>query len=87
MQRDFKLEGIPIRFVVRKSKGAPVRQELLRKSHSRRGSGMNEGRGVGPNRDAKKVMGRRKGTVVRDARRRRDSRRRGKKSYTSKTHY
>jgi hypothetical protein len=86
LQSDFKLEGVPIRFVIRKTQGNPVKKMLLRQSHTRRGVGMNEGRGVGPNREKKKIQGKVLGSVVRDQRRRRDSRRR-RKTYTSATRY
>eukprot|EP00606_Chrysophyceae_sp_TOSAG23-5_P000644 GSChrysophyteH2.ASY1.ANO1.1037.1 assembled CDS len=76
MQADFDLRGVPIRFVVRKSKGKPVKKELLKHNVSgRRHKGQGEGRGVGPkNRNVnitvkKHVMG-----DVRDQRRRRDTR-------------
>lgn len=87
IQSDFKLEGVPIRFVVRKTVGNPVKMKLLQKGHSRRGVGHKETRGVGPNRDKKNIMGKRKSVVERDMRRRRDTRRKKKKTYTSKTYY
>lgn len=40
MQSAFKMEGVPLRFIVRKSKGAEVRKSLLKQGkHTRRGVG------------------------------------------------
>ena len=88
LQSDFKLQGVPVRFIVKKTRGNPVKKELLRRGHSRRGVGMNEGRGVGPKRNLKTLRQRIQGKPVikRDVRRRRDSRRR-RKTYTSATRY
>ena len=53
IQKDFKMEGVPLRFVVRKSTGHEVKKQLLKQGkQSRRGVGHNEARGVGPRRRA-----------------------------------
>jgi len=49
LQHDFSLQGVPLRFTVRKTVGADVdRQKLSQGKHTRRGVGRGEGRGVGP---------------------------------------
>ena len=74
LQKDFQLEGVPVRFEVRKTQGAAVKEGLLRQGkHTRRGVGHGEGRGVGPaNRDSPGEMHRRRTQT--DERRRRDTR-------------
>eukprot|EP00605_Chrysophyceae_sp_TOSAG23-4_P000222 GSChrysophyteH1.ASY1.ANO1.259.1 assembled CDS len=76
IQHDFSLRGVPVRFIVRKSKGNPVKKELLKHNlTNRRHKGHAEGRGVGPRK--RKVNIAVKRHVVgdaRDLRRRRDTR-------------
>ena len=50
LQEDFKLQGVPIRFVIRKTKGRDPKMSLLNKGQNRRGVGRGEGRPVGPDR-------------------------------------
>ena len=48
IQEDFNLQGIPLRFVVRKSEGKEVKKDLLRQgAKSNRTKGHNLGKGVG----------------------------------------
>ena len=73
MQRDFKLEGVPIRFIIKKAEGATVKTGLLKQGRqSRRGVGQGEARGVGPRRRSPQSLYLAKRKM--DARRRRDSR-------------
>lgn len=53
LQHDFNLQGIPIRFMIRKAKGTEVNKKLLKQGTSiRRNIHQNRSRGVGPkNRD------------------------------------
>lgn len=70
-QRDFHLDGVPLRFIIRKTEGNPAKKSLLKQGKkTRRGIGHGEGRGVGPDRLRKSY----KKSVEQDTRRRRDSR-------------
>jgi hypothetical protein len=74
MQKDFGLQGVPIRFEVRKTTGAPVDQALLKQGkHTRRGVGHGEGRGVGPSHIDQPIQLKR-AKVQQNVRRRRDTR-------------
>ena len=54
LQNDFKLQGIPIRFLVRQTKGNEVKKELLRHGkQNKMGLGNKLSRGVGPNKRMK----------------------------------
>jgi hypothetical protein len=89
LQRDFKLEGVPVRFVVRKSKGTAVNKMLLKDTYkvkgvgdqgtgrrrARRGAGNESARPVGKKRDDPDAM--RQLRMKRDHRRRKESRMRG----------
>eukprot|EP01034_Spumella_vulgaris_P026595 gene26595-33197_t len=73
MQRDFKLEGIPLRYLIRKTKGHAVKKRLLSQGkHTRRGVGHGERRGQGPNRELKMIIRKQRGQM--NVRRKRDSR-------------
>jgi GTPase len=78
LQEDFDLKGVPIRFIIRKTKGAEVRKHLLKQGFkSRRGVGHNEGMGVGKVRRQRGGIStflKKKRTLSRDKRRRRDTR-------------
>jgi len=80
IQQDFQLQGVPLRFEVKKTVGAAVDQARLKQGkHTRRGVGHGEGRGVGPNRrDVPDEL--RKSKSVQDERRRRDTRLRNQRS-------
>lgn len=78
LQEAFDLKGVPVRFVVRKTAGTEIRKELLKNNpKSRRGTGMGEGRGVGPRRDINLGVKRHVQGDARDQRRRRDTRNKG----------
>jgi hypothetical protein len=73
LQKDMKLEGVPIRFIIRKTEGKEVEKNLLKHGkQSRRSVGNKSSRVVGPKRDNPNVM--RIHKEKRDARRRRDTR-------------
>lgn len=78
LQEDFHLKGVPIRFIVKKSVGNPAKKHLLAHGkHSSRGRGRGDSKGrVGPNRKAKRILKRIKGTVLQ--RRKKDKRVRNK---------
>ncbi|RYH20955.1 ribosome-associated GTPase EngA [archaeon] len=80
IQEDFKLVGVPIRFVVKKTVGSAPKLALLRHGkHSKRGAGMGDSRGrVGPNRDKVRLIKRITQTTL--ERRKRDKRLRSKRS-------
>ena len=78
LQEAFDLKGVPVRFVVRKTAGTEIRKELLKNNpKSRRGTGMGEGRKVGPQRDVNLGVRRHVQGDAREQRRRRDARARG----------
>lgn len=80
IQKDFQLEGVPLRFEVRKTSGAEVNASLLKQGkHTRRGVGHGEGRGVGPNKRNVPIELKRS-RAVQDERRRRDTRLRNARS-------
>lgn len=73
IQNDFKLIGVPIRFIIKKTKGNEVNKSLLNVGKaSRRGTGRGESRPVGPKRDD--PAERWKVKMKSDTRRRRDTR-------------
>eukprot|EP01038_Epipyxis_sp_PR26KG_P004256 gene4256-6035_t len=73
IQHDFSLFGVPIRFIVHKTKGNAVNRNLLKQGkHTRRGIGRGETRGVGPNRVSSFAAKKAKGVQM--LRRKRDSR-------------
>jgi KH-domain-like of EngA bacterial GTPase enzymes, C-terminal len=75
LQYDFSLQGVPIRIIIRKTKGKAVNKSLLKQGkHSRRGIGRNEARGVGPRNRSNKAKILRKIMAVQNKRRRRDTR-------------
>lgn len=77
LQTDFKLRGVPIRFIVRKAKGNEVKRHLLAQGkHSRRGVGKGESKGrVGPKREKTRMLRKIKKVMdKRDARRKKTSR-------------
>jgi GTP-binding protein len=79
LQSDFKLEGVPIRMTVRKTKGTEVNKKLLRLGkHTRRGAGRGEGRRSVTK--AKRIQDShiQRHKKTQDTRRRRDSRLRSK---------
>jgi hypothetical protein len=79
IQEEFKLQGVPVQFVVRKSAGAPVKKELLTHGRqSRRGAGNESARPVGLKRTEASMLP--KLRFERDQRRRRESRLRRRKS-------
>jgi GTP-binding protein len=70
IQSNFNLCGIPIRFVIRKTKGKEVKKNLLNLGkQARRGVGRGEGRGVGKKRKMSNFK--RKVKISQDLRRRR----------------
>jgi len=73
IQNDFKLIGVPIRFIIKKGKGNDVDKSLLNVGKaSRRGTGRGEGRPVGPKRND--PIERWKVKMKTDTRRRRNTR-------------
>lgn len=85
MQEEFQLRGVPIRFVIRKSVGAPVRKELLSQGRqTRRGVGTASARPVGPSRQRPATMV--KFRKDRNMMRRRDSRIRRRRKPTGSYH-
>lgn len=73
LQEDFKLQGVPVRFIIRKTKGREAKVSLLNKGkQSRRGVGRGEGRPVGPDRINKHKVELRK--KIKLDRRKRDTR-------------
>jgi hypothetical protein len=51
IQRDFSLQGVPIRFIIKKTTGSPAQQmKLSQGKHSRRGIGKGSSRPVGKKR-------------------------------------
>jgi GTPase len=74
LQQEFRLKGVPIRFIVKKSEGNEVKKHLLKQGkHTRRGTGLGEAKGrVGPKRDETRSL--RKVVDNTDERRRRDTR-------------
>eukprot|EP01033_Poteriospumella_lacustris_P006015 gene6015-4317_t len=85
IQDEFKLEGVPIRFVVKKSEGNEVKKHLLKQGkHSRRGTGLGEAKGkLGPegkkNRRTVDFYAKHKSRSEVEQRRRRDTRLRKKR--------
>lgn len=85
IQDEFKLEGVPIRFVVKKSEGNEVKKHLLKQGkHSRRGTGLGEAKGkLGPegkkNRRTVDFYAKHKSRSDVEQRRRRDTRLRKKR--------
>lgn len=76
IQKDFDLQGVPLRFEVRKTEGSQVDPGLLKArqgKHTRRGVGHGEGRGVGPNKRNLPIE-LRSDKKMKDQRRRRDTR-------------
>ena len=73
LQSDFKLEGIPVRFTVKKTRGNVVNRKLLKQGkHTRRGVAKGEGRSVRS--EARRSYSGIMKSKLRDDRRRRDSR-------------
>lgn len=66
LQDDFKLRGVPIRFVVKRSVGKAADPSLLRQGkHTRRGVGKGDNKGrVGPNRLKKRLVKKIRGTTL-----------------------
>jgi predicted GTPase len=81
LQEDFQLEGVPIRFIVKKSIGSSTKLSLLRfGKHSRRGAGLGDSRGkVGPNRNKTRLIKRIRNSILN--RRKKDKRVRGKAAH------
>lgn len=82
MQRELNLEGVPVRFVVRKTQGKATERSLLRRSSAKKQVRFNNSSlPVGKKREKNKFLMVKKLREMRKGRRRKDKRAQGKARY------